>query len=403
MIQELKTALTILLLPATLLAGCVPSVPGSSVEPISTPSATGTPTTSSGNGEMSTASAAADTGKQTQTDEQVSVGTGEEELTPIVNAAIDFIGLLDSQQREAALLPFDSNKRPNWSNLPARMLPFDRNGVRIGNLSDNQLAAMFAFLSTAMSPQGLDAVTAVVAAEAVLADSPRAGSLGWSEGNYWLAFFGTPSLTEPWAWQFGGHHLAVNMSISDGCITMSPTFIGVEPAVIDEAAVESIYAALGGERASAVNGTVAPFADEIEAGLRLVNSLSTASRDAATASRRPNGLITGAGQDGVIPELEGSQASGWSPGQQQALLDLVSLWVGMLPTRSAMMRMEEIESHLDDTFLAWHGPTDGAGAIYFRIQSPTLIIEFLARGPVGAASGHYHSIYRNPTNEYGRQ
>ena len=401
--QKLRIALASVLLPATLLLGCMTSVPASSAQPIPMPSSTGTPTTSGENGELTPAAATPEVGEQTQRDEQVSAGISEEELAPIVSAAIDFIGLLDAQQQKAALLPFDSNKRPNWSNLPARMLPFDRNGVRIGNLSDNQLAAMFAFLSTAMSPQGLDAVTAVVAAEAVLADSPRAGSLGWSEGNYWLAFFGTPTLTAPWSWQFGGHHLAVNMSISDGRITMSPTFIGVEPAVIDEAAVESIYAALGGERASAVNGTVAPFADEIEAGLRLVNSLSTASRDAATVSRRPNGLITGAGQDGVIPELEGSQASGWSPGQQQALLDLVSLWVGMLPPRSAMMRMEEIESNLNDTILAWHGPTDGAGAIYFRIQSPTLIIEFLTRGPVGAASGHYHSIYRNPTNEYSRQ
>ena len=367
------------------------------------PSSTGTPTTSGENGELSPAATTPEVGEQTQRDEQVSAAMGEEELALIVSAAIDFIGFLDAQQQEAALLPFDSNKRPNWSNLPAGMLPFDRNGVRIGNLNDVQLAAMLAFLSTAMSPEGLNTVTAVVAAEAVLAESQNAGRLGWSEGNYWLAFFGTPSLTEPWAWQFGGHHLAINMSLSEGRITMSPTFIGVEPAVVDEAAVDRIFAALGGERASAGKRTVAPFADEIGAGLTLVNSLSTASRDAATVSRRPNGLITGAGQDGVIPELEGSQASGWRPGQQQALLELVSLWVGMLPPRSAMMRMEEIESNLNDTYLAWHGPTDGAGAIYFRIQSPTLIIEFLTRGPVGADSGHYHSIYRNPTNEYGRQ
>ena len=201
------------------------------------PSSTGTPTTSGESGELAPAAATPEVGEQTQRDEQVSAGMGDEELAPIVSAAIDFIGLLNPQHQEAALHPFDSNKRANWSNLPAGMLPFDRNGVRIGNLSDNQLAAMLAFLSTAISPEGLDAVTAVVAAEAVLAESQNAGSLGWSEGNYWLAFFGTPSLTEPWAWQFGGHHLAVNMSISDGRITMSPTFIGVEPAVLNEAAV----------------------------------------------------------------------------------------------------------------------------------------------------------------------
>ncbi|MYJ79477.1 MAG: DUF3500 domain-containing protein [Caldilineaceae bacterium SB0670_bin_27] len=50
-----------------------------------------------------------------------------------------------------------------------------------------------------------------------------------------------------------------------------------------------------------------------------------------------------------------------------------------------------------------HGPSDCDGAIYYRIHSPVLIIEILTRGPVGASNGHYHSTYRDPTNEYGQQ
>lgn len=391
--QELRTALASLLLPVILLGACV----------IPAPSAESVPMPSGEKEKLSSASTAADTGEQTQTDEQVPDGTGENALAPIVSAALDFIETLDGQQRESALLPFDSNKRPNWSNLPAGMLPFDRNGVRIGDLRDDQFTSMLAFLSTALSADGVDTVAAVVAAELILADSSSASRRGWSEGNYWLAFFGSPSPTEPWAWQFGGHHLAVNMSIANDRITMSPTFIGVEPAVFDAEAVRRVFPALGGERAGDEKETVAPFADEIEAGLALVNSLSASSREAVFLSRRPNGLITGAGQDGVIPDLQGSQARGWSPAQKQALLDLVSLWVGMLPPKNATMRMQEIEARLNDTFFAWYGPTDGGGAIYYRIQSPVLIIEFLTRGPVGASNGHYHSIYRDPTNEYGQQ
>lgn len=33
---------------------------------------------------------------------------------------------------------------------------------------------------------------------------------------------------------------------------------------------------------------------------------------------------------------------------------------------------------------------------------PSLLIEFSTQSALGAAGGHYHSIYRNPTNEYGR-
>ncbi|MCY3901190.1 MAG: DUF3500 domain-containing protein [Caldilineaceae bacterium] len=398
--QELRTALASLLLLVILLGGCVSPVP--SAELVPAPSAAGIPTTSGEKEESSPASAVADTGEQRQADEQAAAGGAENELAPIVSAALDFIELLDEQQRAAGLLPFDSNKRPNWSNLPEGMLPFDRNGIRIGDLNEDQFSALLAFLSTAMGADGLDKVTAIVAAELVLAESSRASRSGLSEGNYWLGFFGTPSPTEPWAWQFGGHHLAVNMSISNSRTSMSPTFIGVEPAVFSADAVERVFPALGGEHARDETETVAPFAGEIEAGLELVNSLSAASHDAVFLSRRPSGLITGAGRDGVIPELEGSQASGWRPAQKQALLDLVFLWVGTLPPHNAAMRMQEIEARLGDTFFAWYGPTDGSGAIYYRIQSPVLIIEFLTRGPVDASNGHYHSIYRDPTNEYGR-
>ena len=397
---ELRTVLAFLLLLVILLGGCVSPDPNAASVP--TPSAAGAPTTSDETVGSFSASANADTDDQSQTDEQVAAGAGEKELASTVSAALDFIELLDEQQHEAALLPFDNNKRPNWSNLPASMLPFDRNGVRIGDFSETQFSAMLAFLATAMSADGLDTVAAVVAAELVLAESSRAARQGLSEGDYWLAFFGTPSRTEPWAWQFGGHHLAVNMSISNDRITMSPTFIGVEPAVLNAEAVHRVFPALGGDRASDEKGTVAPFTGEIEAVLALVKSLSAESRDAVFLSRRPSGLITGAGRDGVVPELEGSLASGWSSAQQQALLDLVYLWVGMLPSHNAAMRMQEIEALLDDTYFAWYGPTDGAGPIYFRIQSPALIIEFLTRGPVDASNGHYHSIYRDPTNEYGR-
>ena len=401
LLQELRIALSYLLLPVILLGGCVSPVPNA--ESLPTLSAAGTPTTSDETEGSFSASGNAGTDNQSKTDEQVATGASETELASVVGAALDFIELLDEQQHEAALLSVVSNKRSNWSNLPAGMLPFDRNGVRIGDLNSDQFTAMLAFLSTALGADGLDTVTAVVAAELVLAESSRASRSGLSEGNYWLAFFGTPSTTEPWAWQFGGHHLAVNLSISNDRITMSPTFVGVEPAVFDAVAVERVFPALGGEHAGDTNGSIAPFAGEIETGLALVNSLSAASHDYVFLSRRPNGLITGAGRDGVIPELEGSQASGWSSAQKQDLLNLVSLWVGTLPPHNAAIRMQEIEARLADTYFAWYGPTDGSGAIYYRIQSPVLIIEFLTRGPVDASNGHYHSIYRDPTNEYGQQ
>ena len=124
--------------------------------------------------------------------------------------------------------------------------------------------------------------------------------------------------------------------------------------------------------------------------------------DAAIVARRPRDLYAGAGGDGVIPPAEGSRVAGWPAERQRQLLDLIGLWVGVMPPAAAERRRAEIESELPGVRFAWYGPADGSGSIYYRIQGPTLLIEFSMQGALGAESGHYHSIYRNPTDEYGR-
>ena len=83
------------------------------------------------------------------------------------------------------------------------------------------------------------------------------------------------------------------------------------------------------------------------------------------------------------------------------LLDAVALWVGLLPPASAQERLAEIAADLGDIYFAWHGDVDAGRPIYYRIQGPTLIIEFATQSRVGGDHAHYHSIYRDPTNEYG--
>ena len=89
--------------------------------------------------------------------------------------------------------------------------------------------------------RGAELVRGIIDAEGVLADASRASGFGWHPDNYWLAFFGEPSAGADWSWQFGGHHLdAINVAVTAaGAMSMSPSFIGIEPAVFvrDGAAV----------------------------------------------------------------------------------------------------------------------------------------------------------------------
>ena len=299
------------------------------------------------------------------------------------DAALAFREVLSDEQASALTLPIDSPLRGNWSNLPAGMVDFDHNGVRIGDLTAEQVLRLYDVLAAALGPHGYDTVTEVVAAEAVLAQSlwARVGSL--SEENYWLAFFGEPSATGAWGWQFGGHHLAVNGSFAGGKATsLSPTFLGAEPAAFTLAGVDA-----------------APLADELEAGRAVMRALPEELRAEATIG--PSRMQAGAGRDGRIPELRGSAVANWPDEPRALLLQTILHWVALQPPEHAASRMAELEESVHDLHFAWHGALDESDEdTYFHIQGPTLIIEFTIED-IGEG-GHFHSVYRDPTNEYGR-
>ena len=314
------------------------------------------------------------------------------------DAALAFLDTLSATQRAEAVLSFDDPRRSNWSNLPPGLFN-DRNGVRLGDLSATQAEAAHRFLATALSADGYATTMAVVGAEDALAADSLVGGFYWSSGNYWLAFFGEPASgaqvgtgtdatpatarrEQPWGWQFGGHHLAINMSVVGERSFLSPTFVGVEPARYETPA-----------------GTVAPLAEHRAAGLAIMNALDDLQRGQALADARPSqGALTGAGKDGVVPAVDGVAVGAWNAALQEQLVDLVGLWLRMMPAESAAQRLAEVREDLGQTYFTWHGATNGAHPIYYRVQGPRLIVEFSTQGD----DGHEHSIYRNPTNEYGR-
>ena len=356
----------------------VPTATTAAISPTTAPSPTATvvATPAGPSAATETASPAATAPETTASPAPV----GIDDAAAAVDAARAFLDALGGDQRSAALLDFDSPLRPNWSNLPPGMTGFELNGVRIGDLDARQTELMHDFLRAALSSDGYAKVVGIVGAEDALAAS---SGRQLSADNYWLAFFGEPSVESPWGWQFGGHHLAVNVTVLDGRSYLSPTLVAIQPAT---------YVADG--------VTVAPLAGEVQAALALMHALDDEQRAAARV-QRPNELWAGAGKDGLIPPLEGSRVSSWRDTQQALLLDAVALWVGLLPAVSAQERMSEIAAELAETTFAWHGDVDASRPIYYRIQGPTLIIEFATQSSQGGNRAHYHSIYRDPTNEYG--
>src|SRR4029434_8833287 len=120
-------------------------------------------------------------------------------------------------------------------------------------------------------------------------------------------------------------------------------------------------------------------------------------RAQAILSYRVADLVLGPGQDGRTIQPERIRVSALSPPQQTMLLDVVREWSGIVTDAFAEPRMAEIRSNLPQTYFAWSGPTTNGSAAYFRVQGPTLVIEYAPQSTVD----HIHTIYRDPTNDYG--
>jgi hypothetical protein len=58
------------------------------------------------------------------------------------------------------------------------------------------------------------------------------------------------------------------------------------------------------------------------------------------------------------------------------LLDLASEWIGILDEGAAKAKLKEVEARLPDTCFAFAGATTNGQPIYFRIQGPTVVIEY---------------------------
>ena len=304
-------------------------------------------------------------------------GTPADTTTRIVKAAEDVLSTIDGPARAKLVFPFESPQKTNWSNLPSGI--YKRNSLKIGDLTAPQRAAVMKLLAAALSADGYRKVVDIMHGDEVL---KRGGGRGpaFGEDEYYLAFLGTPSATTPWMLQFGGHHLAINLTLAGSQASMAPSLPATQPA-----------------RFEWEGRTVRPLGNENDKAFALINALDDKQKGQAIIGSRVADLVLGPGQDGKTIQPEGIRASALAAAQQTMLWDVVREWSGIMADAFAEPRLAEIKSHAGDTYFAWSGPTTPGSAAYFRIQGPTLVIEYAPQNGVD----HIHTIYRDPTNDYG--
>jgi hypothetical protein len=306
----------------------------------------------------------------------------------MVGAASKFLSTLDETQRRNALFAFDDeNQRVRWSNLPVTSVR--RAGLSMGELNAAQRSAALGLLSSALSSKGFEKVQRIMDADELLKQS-SGGKPMFGKDLYFISILGTPSEKTPWMLQFGGHHLALNITIAGERGVLTPSLIGAQPA---------LYTANG--------TTIRPLGGESDKALALLNALDEAQRKQAILTYRVADLVLGPGQDGKTIQPEGLKASAMNEQQKAMLLDVIAEWSGIVHDSAASARMAEIKVGVNDTWFAWSGPaTANPGrniTAYYRIQGPNLVIEYAPQPLGGDPSMHVHTMYRDPTNDYGRR
>jgi hypothetical protein len=321
-------------------------------------------------------------------------------VTTAAAAAKAFLDSLDAKQREKAALEFANTKKPNWSNLPVTMVA--RNGVKLGDLTKEQREKAMAVVAAVLSKDGYQKVIDIMDGDQKLLDNPgrgggppgggRGGPPGGRGGPggggpmfgkdlYYLAIFGTPSETQPWMVQFGGHHLGVNVTVVGKTFVLTPTHTGAQPALFKRGDAE-----------------VRPLGRESDAAYKLLASLSDKQKEQAVVGTRAQGeLLLGPGQDGKKIEPKGIKGSALTKEQQEMLLDVAAAWVNIVESDAAAARLAAIREKIDDTYFAWSGPTEKGKAASFRVQGPTVVIEYAPQG----GTDHIHTVIRNPEDDYG--
>jgi uncharacterized protein DUF3500 len=320
---------------------------------------------------------------------------------PIRRAAVEFLDVLDSSERQQAQFDMSSDAWRRWWNIHPFLM---RHGLQLEGVTDPKREAALRLLEATLSSAGFQLARDIMHLNETVGEIT--GS--WSEYGEWVYFvsvFGQPSADEPWGWQMDGHHLIVNCVVVGDQVTITPVFMGSEPVVAETGK----YA-----------GT-SVLQPEQNAGLELINSLSASQRskailyDSILSTVLPpergigsDGRVqTAAFRDNAVIPYEGISVSDLTAGQREQLLGLSALYTQRLRSGHAERWLEHVRQHLDETRFMWMGGTGSADVFYYRIHSPVILIEFDHQPGIAFDTNeptrlHIHTVIRSPNgNDYG--
>ncbi len=314
---------------------------------------------------------------------------------PVRRAASAFLAALDPAKRKRTTFPVDDVEWRKWMNQDF----YVRQGVSFQEMSESEREAAFGLMRASLSAKGLQLSRDIMKLNYTLGELNNNNFLRYGEWLYWITVMGEPSKDKPWGWQLDGHHLIVNYFVLGDQVVMSPVFVGSEP----------VIATSGKYKGTAI------LQAEQSLGLKMVQALDEGQRKKAIleVSKTGNNNLAEAFKDNLVLDYAGVPARELDTALQQQLLTLIDEYVRNMDDGHARVKMEEVRSHIAETYFAWIGGTTEQSVYYYRIHSPVILIEFDHQRPVGLRHlsanpqlpdhEHIHAVFRTPNgNDYGK-
>ena len=303
-------------------------------------------------------------------------------------ATQSFLKSLDTEKRNKAFFPYDTEERRSWF-----FVPIERKGLPLMEMNDEQKSAAINLINATLSESASKTTLAIMQLEIVLKQIEKLAPENNRRhpGKFYFSVFGNPDAQKLWGWRIEGHHVSLNFSAENGkVISGTPLFFGSNPAIVPEGYPEA--------------GKQLIKQEEI-LGVDLLQSFSEEQLKKAIVSDKAPVEILSSNTAHFLKSDSlkmGISFAEMNKVQQQKLIKLISFYVDRYPFGFANEFMEKIEkAGLDKLMFAWMGAKQaklGNGGHYYRIQNPVLFLEY---DNTQNNANHVHTVIRDLTNDFG--
>jgi hypothetical protein len=290
-----------------------------------------------------------------------------------------FLASLTPEQKAKATFAFEDAERVNWI-----FVPFDRKGLQLREMSPFQKHLASALLAAGLSSTGYIKAVSIMSLEDVLRIMEKASPDYRNPEKYYFSIFGTPSEKGTWGYRVEGHHVSQNFTVVNGKVIDGPAFFGANPAEVRE-----------GPRTG-----LRVLAGEEDLGREVIASLDDGQRKVAiVTAKAPNDILTSNSRKAALNgQPSGLSASKMNAKQFDNLKALLEEYVHNVQDDIAARREEQIKQAGKNIFFAWAGGVNKNDPHYYRIQSPSFLIEY---DNTQNNANHIHSVWRDFNGDFG--